>query len=122
MKRTALFLSSILISIVFLSSCVEDILDSSYDESLIVGTWKSGTLHETYNANKTGSTWDTSDDVTEAEAQTFTWSISKDQLEQIHIMEISGTKIPKVYTLTNLTATTLSYQDDYGVKKTFTKQ
>ncbi|MCK5816149.1 MAG: hypothetical protein KAH07_09415, partial [Flavobacteriaceae bacterium] len=89
--------------------------------SLIIGKWKSGTLFERYDLGSAGATWDTADDVTEEEAQPFTWTIEIDQLEQIHIIE-NGGKVPKVYTLVNLTATTLKYTDAYGESKTFSKQ
>ncbi|MDA3780426.1 MAG: hypothetical protein PF487_09460, partial [Bacteroidales bacterium] len=82
---------------------------------------KSGTLFERYDSDKTGVTWDTSDDVTEEEGQEFTWTITIDQLEQIHIIE-NGGKIPKLYTITELTAASLKYEDAYGNTKSFTKQ
>ena len=36
-----------------------------FDEALLAGYWVEGTVHEYYNANGTGYTWDTADDVTE---------------------------------------------------------
>ena len=39
---------------------------------------------------------------------------------QIHIME-GGQKIPKVYTLTKLTNSELSYKDDFGGTHDFIK-
>ncbi len=120
MKRLTLLLLSLALVALFSTSCSKDETSISFDESLIIGKWKSGTLNERYDANKSGASWDTADDVKENEAQKFTWTISKDQLEQIHIIA-NGGKIPKVYTLTNLTASTLEYKDEYGVKKTFSK-
>ncbi|MCT4639222.1 MAG: lipocalin family protein [Bacteroidales bacterium] len=102
-------------------SCKKDDPEVSFDESLIIGKWKSGTLFERYDIGKTGATWDTADDVDESEAQTFTWTLEKDQLEQIHIIQ-NGGKVPKTYTVTALTATTLSYKDNFGKTKTFSKQ
>lgn len=96
----------------FLTSCeVEEI--KSFDATLLEGKWVQGTLYERYHADNTGYTWDTSDDVTEEEAQNFTWSLDGDQLLQIHIMEIGG-NIPKTYTVTELSETTFAYNDDYG--------
>lgn len=92
-----------------------------YDKTLIAGTWASGTLHEHYNAAGTGYTWDTADDVTEEEAQPFTWTLEGSVLTQIHHMEMGG-NVPKTYTVTKLNATTLAYHDDYGKSYTFTKQ
>jgi hypothetical protein len=36
-------------------------------------------------------------------------------------METGGTGVPKVYTVTVLNTTTLSYKDDFGKSYTFTK-
>ncbi|MDR1459744.1 MAG: hypothetical protein LBI60_05990, partial [Bacteroidales bacterium] len=60
-------------------------------------------------ANGTGYFWDEGEDVSENEAQTFTWTLEKSELTQIHDMEISGAKVPKTYTVTELTASSLKY-------------
>lgn len=91
-----------------------------FDKTLLPGTWVTGTLHEHYNAEGTGYTWDTADDVTEEEAQRFTWKLEGSTLTQIHIMEMGG-NVPKTYTVTKLNATTLAYHDNYGKSYTFTK-
>jgi hypothetical protein len=117
LKTTVVILSFFGLS--FFVSCEPD-EPSSFDESLLIGKWAEGTLHERYFADSTGYTWDTADDVSEEEAQDFTWTLDEDQLVQIHIMEIGG-NIPKTYTVTELTETTLSYQDDYGTTYQFTK-
>ena len=121
MKRLTLFLLSFAAIALLSISCTQDETLSNFDESLIIGKWKSGTLFERYDSDKTGVTWDTADDVTEEEGQKFTWTITVDQLEQIHIIE-NGGSVPKVYTITELTASSLKYKDDYGVTKSFTKQ
>lgn len=92
-----------------------------FDKTLLPGYWVSGTVHEFYNANGTGYTWDTEDDVTEEEAQPFTWTLEKATLTQIHQMEMGG-NVPKTYTVTKLNATTLEYHDDYGKYYTFIKE
>jgi hypothetical protein len=122
MKRFALIFVSIAATVLSITSCSsdDDDVNPSFDETLIIGKWKSGTLYERYDLDYSGATWDTADDVTEAEAQNFTWTITKDQLEQIHIIE-NGGKVPKVYTITNLTSTTLEYEDAYGKSKSFSK-
>lgn len=103
----------------FFVSCEPD-EPTSFDETLLIGKWEEGSLHERYFADSTGYTWDTADDVSEEEAQDFTWSLDGDQLLQEHIMEIGGI-VPKTYTVTELTETTFSYQDDYGTTYQFTK-
>jgi hypothetical protein len=99
-------------------SCTKE--DTTFDQSLLTGKWQSGTLFYKYLSNGTGGTWDTSDNVTEAEAQAFTWTLVKDLLTQIHVLEMGGS-VPKVYTVTELTATSLKYHDDFGVSFSFTK-
>jgi hypothetical protein len=90
-----------------------------FDESLLIGKWRSGTLFYKYLADGTGGTWDTADDVTEQEAQAFTWTLVAADLTHLHIMEI-GPNIQKDYTVTELTATTLKYHDEFD-SYSFTK-
>lgn len=93
----------------------------TFNAALLNGHWMSGTLHEYYNANGTGYTWDTADDIYEDEAQQFTWSMNNATLVQNHQMGMGGV-VPKTYTITRLTATTLCYRDNYGTSYTFLKQ
>jgi hypothetical protein len=118
MKKTLRYLTMLTVVTLFAVSCTKE--ETTYDQSLLTGKWKSGTLFYKYLANGTGGTWDTSDNVTEAEAQAFTWTLVKDLLTQIHVLEVGGS-VPKVYTLTELTATSLKYHDDFGVSFSFTK-
>lgn len=118
MKKT-LFYLSICVLLSFLAvSCETE--PTSFDESLLIGKWQSGTLFYKYLANGSGGTWDTADDVTEEEAQEFTWKLIASDLTHNHILEIGGI-VPKNYTVTELTASTLKYHDDFGVNWSFTK-
>ncbi|MEA3448521.1 MAG: lipocalin family protein [Bacteroidota bacterium] len=120
--RTLLKAGVAMLSIIGLSffvSCEPD-EPTSFDESLLYGKWVEGTVYERYKSDGTGYTWDTSDDVSEEEAQDFTWTLDEDQLVQIHIMEIGG-NIPKTYTVTELNETNLTYKDDYGTTHNYTK-
>jgi hypothetical protein len=78
-------------------------------------------VHYTYTADGNGSTWDTKDDVWEEEAQKYTWTLSKSELTQIHIMEIGG-NVPKRYTVTELTQNTLKYQDNFNKSHSFIRE
>ncbi|MCR4825959.1 MAG: hypothetical protein K5882_03310 [Bacteroidales bacterium] len=106
---------------ILMSSCDLFNRKEKFDKTLLSGCWVSGTLYEYYNADGTGHTWDILDDVTEEEAQPFTWTLEKRTLTQIHQMEMGG-NVPKIYTVTKLNATTLEYHDDYGKYYTFTKE
>lgn len=119
--KKIIYLLSFSTFIFLMASCGENGSDTEFDKTLMYGKWQEGTLYEKYNSDGTGSTWDTSDDVTEEEAQAFEWTLEKAELTQIHLMEISGTRIPKTYTVTSLTSTHLKYQDDYNVAHSFTK-
>ena len=124
MKNLKLFLISILAVfaiIVSMSSCSPN-NDVELDQTLLYGKWQeTNSLNfEVYKADGTGYTWDEADDVTEAEAQHFKWTLEGDDLTHIHIMEM-GASIPKVYTVTKLTATELAYEDDFGKTHTFGK-
>ena len=103
---------------VLFNSCTKD--EEFFQESFLIGKWVSGTVYYKYLSDYSGKTWDTADDVTEAEAQPFTWTLVKSELTHIHIMVVGG-NIPKVYTVTELTATTLRYKDDFGKSYSFTK-
>jgi hypothetical protein len=117
MKNLKIYLiATLLFSTLFVACEPEEV---SFDETLLYGTWKSGTVYYKYLSNGTGSTWDTADDVTEEEAQKFNWTLEFDEFTHIHIMEIGGV-VPKYYTMTELTASTLKYKDDWA-SYTFTK-
>jgi hypothetical protein len=117
-KKTFLYLTALMVLAFLASSCEPE--EQSFDESLLIGKWQSGTLFYKYLADGTGGTWDTIDDVTEAEAQPFTWTLVKSELTHIHILE-TGPSVPKIYTVTELTATSLKYHDEFGANFSFTK-
>jgi hypothetical protein len=118
MKKTLRYLAMLAVVTLFAVSCTKE--DTTYDQTLLTGKWQSGTLFYNYFADGTGTTWDTSDNVTEAEAQAFTWTLVSDIMTHIHILEMGGS-VPKIYTVTELTETTLKYHDDFGVNFSFTK-
>lgn len=117
-KKLAAIVLVLMFPILF-SGC-ENPMNKNFDATLLEGHWQTGTLHEHYNANGTGYTWDTADDVTEDEAQPFTWSLEGSKLTQKHQMEMGGI-VPKTYTVTKLSAMNLMYHDDYGKEYLFVK-
>lgn len=120
-KLTAGAIVFVIVAAIF-SACAPQ-SDVQYDKDLLTGKWRSNTLFEVYNADGTGYTWDEADDVKEEEAQKFEWTLEYgNQLTHIHIMEMTGeATLPKKYTVTDLTANTLSYEDEYGVVHSFIK-
>jgi hypothetical protein len=119
MKKLLRYLVLSILTVAIFSSCEKE--DTSFDESLLIGKWVSGTIHFKYLSDHNGSTWDTADDVNEEEGQKFTWSLNKSDLTQIHIIEMGG-NITKSYTVTELSNTTLKYHDSFGKSATFTKE
>src|SRR5665648_523692 len=101
MKKTLFYLTMYMVVSFLVVSC--EPLEESFDDSLLIGKWQSGTLYYKYLADGTGSTWDTGDDVTEAEAQAFTWTLVKSELTHIHVLQMGGS-VPKIYTVTELTS------------------
>lgn len=84
-----------------------------YDASLLVGEWVRGTEHEVYLADGTGRMWDTGDDVSDAEAQRFSWTLDSNLLTLICHLELGGV-VPKRYVVTFADDENLSYNDPYG--------
>lgn len=123
MKKLLFVFTVVAFAALLFSSCEPETKD--FDKALLIGkwvdevyddeeeAWVAGTEFYKYNADGTGSTWDTSDDVMEEEGQAFEWTLVLDELTHMHIMEIGGV-VPKVYTVTELTPTTLAYKDDFG--------
>lgn len=124
MKNLKLFIIAIIAVtaiIVSMSSCSPD-TNVELDQTLLIGKWQeTNTLNfEVYGKDGSGYTWNEADDVTEAEAQPFTWGLNGNVLTQVHTMEMGG-NVPKRYTVTKLTATELIYEDNYGKVHSFDK-
>ncbi len=119
LKSTLIAIFAITAIILSFSSCSPE---ANFDETLLYGKWQEHNTQnfEVYHADGTGYTWDEADDITEAEAQPFEWTLEGDDLTHIHIMEM-GANIPKVYTVTKLTATELAYEDEFNKTHTFGK-
>lgn len=120
MKKLVRIILLLVVSTTFMVSCIEDTTSQTFDETFLYGKWQSGTVYYKYISNGTGTTWDTADDVTEAEGQAFTWTLVQSELTHIHVLEVGGS-VPKVYTVTELTETSLVYEDDFGTAYSFTK-
>ena len=111
--KKLIYLFGAIILLLGVSSCNGlDFNDEDFDVSLLYGRWQEGSVYERYDSSGLGATWDASDDVEEEEAQLFKWTLEGSTLIHEHI----GTfvTVPKVYTVTTLNATQLTYHDDYG--------
>lgn len=117
MRKYLLLFSATLVLALCFSSCTPI---TNFDESLLHGKWVDGTEFYRFDIDGTGATWDTADDVSEAEAQEFTWTLEGADLTIIHILEIGGA-VPKYYTMKTLTATSLEFEDYTGKQFSYSK-
>lgn len=127
MKKITRNIAVFILTTLIFGACVDPVI---FDPNLLIGKWSRpspfattenpGDEYFRYDENGGGATWDTSEDVTEEEAQLFTWELTGSQLTQIHTIEMGGT-VTKIYTLTELSGTTLTYKDDFGKVFTYTK-
>ncbi|MEI6753046.1 MAG: hypothetical protein WCK78_07745 [Paludibacter sp.] len=119
MKRiTYYFLSFIALTFMFNSCSSNEIV---FDQNLLIGKWVSGTEYYRYDTGGKGVTWDTADNVTEAEGQAYTWTLVNADLTHIHILTTGGGGVPKIYTVTELTTSTLKYKDEFNKTYSYTK-
>lgn len=118
MKKLIYFVGAILL-MVGLNSCGEWNTDDNFDVSLLYGRWQEGTVYERYDDTGWGATWDTDDDLGEEEAQLFKWSLDGSTLTHEHVGQF--VTVPKVYTVTTLNSSQLTYHDDYGKTHYFSK-
>lgn len=86
----------------------------------IYGKWRSGSEYYRYDSDFYGVTWNTADDVTEAEGKPFKWEIVGVDMTHIHIMEMEAS-VPKTYVIDELTPSVLRYHDAYGKDYQFYK-
>lgn len=113
-------------------SCKRPHQKDDFDVNLLYGKWQEGTVFERYyktdsafilpsgdTVQANGTTWDEGDDISEEEAQIFKWTLDGTKLVQEHI----GTFVivPKIYTITSLSPSELTYSDDYGTTHHYTK-
>ena len=115
-----------------MGACGEIIPENDIDVSKLYGKWQEGSVFERYyeypiervlntgdTVHANGSTWDESEDVGEDEAQLFNWTLAGSTLKHEHAGVF--VTVPKLYTVTSLTSSSLVYQDDFGVTHHFSK-
>lgn len=132
MKKLVPFFLCLVIAFGFSACKKKPAIVIGVDESKLYGKWQEGSVFERYydsyiervlpngdTVRVNGTTWDEADDVTEDEAQLFTWTLRGNTLKHEHI----GTfvMVPKLYTISALNNHSLIYQDEYGVTHHFSK-
>ena len=121
MKKTFLYMLAVVAAALCFTSCQQE--EPNFDESLLIGKWNqvNTQVYFIYASDYTGKTWDEAEDVSEAEANTFRWTLDRATLTQIHIIPVVGGEAPEVYTVTQLTSSKLTYEDDFGHEYSFNK-
>lgn len=127
-KRILLLLSCAVLVIV---SCER--VSFTPDKDLIYGKWASGSTYYRFDRSYqsymlfdstyvqvNGTRWNTADDVTEGD-QWFRWTLDGAALTLEHQMYMGGVS-PKSYTVTALNSSSMTWEDSYGNRTTFTKQ
>ena len=114
-------LACILIVAAILVGCSEDKPKEIFNKTLLYGKWvvmteeteeaeaTETTLFYVFHSNQTGETWDTSDGITQDDAQPFTWQIVSSELQLLH--SIGGGSVPRNYTIKSLNAFELTMSD-----------
>lgn len=137
MKRFLYSLAGCCLVLLSFNSCDGMFGAKEFEEDLLIGKWQNdnnpgeywvySTETDSTGTYQYGHTWDENDDVHESDLTPygnswFKWQLVKADLTQIHLMENGGAEVPKVYTVTMLTSTRLTYKEDL-TKKThsFTK-
>ena len=113
MKKILRNVACMTFALLAMVSCLPEDFAPDFSVSDIYGKWQSGSLFYRYDYGYQGVTWDTADDVTEAEGQRFTWEIMGEDMTHIYVMEM-GASIPKTYVIDELTPEVLRYHDAYG--------
>ena len=128
MKRFLFGITTLCLVAATMSSCIWfGGNDPKFEEDLLIGKWQNDNNPGEYWVYSTetdstgnyqyGHTWDENDDVYETDLTDygngwFKWKLEKTDLTHIHLMENGGAEVPKVYTVTTLTETSLIYKED----------
>ena len=136
MKRKLYFLSLALLALLMTGCGFLGGDTTTYTPSDLNGTWTEETnpqCYWVYTLTKDdsgeyywGKTWDESEGYTEEDLEFhgngwFKWSLSSNNLVQLHMMNISDAMVPKTYTVTSCTSDVLVLKDSNGRKLTYNK-
>ena len=121
-KRTALLVLSLVALLAASCGGQEEALNVSADQ--LLGKWQRTNSQEywRYITDSTGVTWDESEDVSEEESNlTFRWEVNGARLMHVFTGEMANQAVPKVYTITEISSTSMKWKDDYSMEYQFNK-
>jgi hypothetical protein len=113
MKKLLGFLCALMSLLMIFTSCQKNKDDVTFDESLLIGRWVSGTDYFKFNKDNTSFSWNSQLGF----GKTFTWTLNQNS---INIVETSSAVTNK-YKLTQLTSTILVFTDNSGISYSYTK-
>ena len=118
--------------ILLLAGCEREVFTPT--ASQMYGKWLSGSTYYRFDTNYwdymiqdsttvkvNGARWDTSDDVTDEEAQPFKWTLSGNSITIVHQMYMGGA-VPKTYTVKSIVGNRMIWVDTYGRQTILNKQ
>lgn len=124
MKKKLFIVAAICVALFSLTGCDKD-PEVIVNESDLVGKWvKSGTLeYWRFDSSRQGETWDEADSVFAGDdgAIRFDWSLSDNEVTCLMRGQM-GEVVPKVYTITAISSSAFTWENDYGITTTFDKQ
>lgn len=99
---------------------VNQVENKDWDQNLLLGKWvRNNTIFFKFMSDYNGLVWDEADQITEAEAGKFKWSLKKSFLNLS--FETIGKNVDKNYIVTLLNSDSLVYKDDSGFENILTK-
>lgn len=108
-----------------LAGCKKRVVHINVSEGQVVGVWVKNNTREywRYDSDNTGVTWDESEDISESESNLrFTWEIANDdELRMVSSGEMGNQFVPKNYTVTEISSTTMKWEDAFGLTYTLNK-
>lgn len=123
MKKT-LVIAMVAVMALLAGACHEEEVHIVVQPDQLYGCWvKNGTQeYWRYLEDGTGVTWDEAEEITEEESNLrFEWSVEGDVLTHVFRGEQGNQAVPKVYTVKGISASSMSWEDDYGLPYTFIK-
>lgn len=94
------------------------------NDDQMYGRWQKRGTQEywRYKADGNGVTWDESEEIYEDESNlTFQWTLNGDRLTHVFTGEQGNQAVPKVYTIKEISATSMKWEDDYKMEYYFVK-
>lgn len=108
-----------------LAGCKKRVVHINVSEGQVVGVWMKKNTREywRFDSDNTGVTWDESEDISESESNLrFTWEIAnEDELRMVSSGEMGNQFVPKNYTVTEVSSTTMKWEDLFGLTYTLNK-